>query len=309
MESQSGYSLPIIYKPFDGRKKSHWVDRGYLYDFLYSTKGQGERILDFGPGDGWPSLIIAPFVKKVVGLDSSYSRVETCTENAKRLGINNAEFKCYSAGEKLPFNNNTFDGVVAASSVEQTSDPKQTLRELFRILKPEGRLRISYESLNQYEDGKRKDIWIAKLKNDKSRIILFNRNIEKEYVIQYGITISIPKQRLISLLSKKDKNISYENITGKFLDRIKNKIIDVKKLKTTHPSGKTYVKWLKEIGFQKIIASYSGGLAAANLYDYYKNNKEVKKIETVDKLIKPTVKIVTHLEAPLEKNPPITAIK
>jgi len=73
MESQSGYSLPIIYKPFDGTEKSHWVDRGHLYDFLYSTKGMGKKLLDFGPGDGWPSLIIAPFAQEIVGLDSSNS--------------------------------------------------------------------------------------------------------------------------------------------------------------------------------------------------------------------------------------------
>ncbi|MFO7815849.1 MAG: hypothetical protein R6V14_09040 [Halanaerobiales bacterium] len=119
----------------------------------------------------------------------------------------------------------------------------------------------------------------------------------------------MPKQKLRNVLSKKYKNISYENITVEFLDRIKNKITDVKKLRTTHPSGKTYVKWLKELGFKKVIYTHSGGFAAANLYDYYKNSKKVKEVESVDKLIKPTVKIVSHLEAPIEKDPPITAIK
>ena len=309
MESQSGYSLPIIYKTFDGTKKSHWVDRGHLYDFLYSTKGKGKKLLDFGPGDGWPSLIIAPYVREVIGLDSSHSRVETCIENAKRLGINNAKFKYYSAGDKIPFDDNTFDGIMAASAIEQTPDPKKILKELFRALKSGGQLRISYESLNEYKKDKEKGIWIAELKNEKCRMILFNRNINKEFVIQYGITLATSKQELENVLSKKYDGISYENITVEFLDKIKNQIIDVNKLRTTHPSGKTYVKWLEEMGFKKVIPSYSGGLAAANLYEHYKDDKKIKEVESVDKLIRPTVKIVSHLEAPIEKNPPITAIK
>ena len=58
MESQSGESLPVIYEPFDGRWRSHFLGRGQILDYAVSV-GDG-RILDFGPGDGWPSLLIAP---------------------------------------------------------------------------------------------------------------------------------------------------------------------------------------------------------------------------------------------------------
>ena len=36
----------------------------------------------------------------------------------------------------------SFDGIMASSSIEQTPNPKATLKELFRVLKPGGRLRI-----------------------------------------------------------------------------------------------------------------------------------------------------------------------
>ena len=86
MESQSGKCLPIIYQPFDIARRMHWTDRGALFDFLCSTEGWGKRILDFGPGDGWPSLIIAPFVDQVVGVEGSRRRCLICWENAERLG-------------------------------------------------------------------------------------------------------------------------------------------------------------------------------------------------------------------------------
>lgn len=309
MASQSGYSLPIIYQPFDGTKKSHWNDRGHVYDFLYTTNSRGKNVLDFGPGDGWPSLIMAPFVKQVIGLDSSLTRVAVCTENARRLGIRNTVFKCYSSGDNLPFQDRVFDGITAASSIEQAPDPQRVLRELYRVLKPGGRLRIKYESLSRYKNGLEKDIWVAELKHGKSRIILFNRNIEEEYVIHYGITLTLSKRELMAMFAKSGMDISYNNITIEILTRLKEHIIDVKKSRTTHPSGKTYVKWLKEVGFSRAVSTYDGGYAAAELYDYYQDNQKVSTVECVDQLIKPTVKVVCNLSAPIELNMPITAIK
>jgi len=146
MESQSDYTLPILYKPFDPDDPGHWADRGDMFDFLHSSGGPGNTLLDFGPGDGWPSLIVAPLSKEVVGVDGSPKRVEVCTQNAARLGITNARFLLVEPGSPLPFHNDTFDGVMAASSIEQSPDPRLTLSELFRVLRPGGRLRICYES-------------------------------------------------------------------------------------------------------------------------------------------------------------------
>ena len=103
MESQSGFCLPIIYQPFDAAKRAHWRDRGSLFDFLCATRCKGKRVLDFGPGDGWPSLIIAPHVQEVVGVDGSQRRVSVCKENAEKLNIKNARFMYVTPGQVLSF--------------------------------------------------------------------------------------------------------------------------------------------------------------------------------------------------------------
>lgn len=301
MDSQSDFSLPIVYQPFDAAQRSHWADRGYLYDFLYTTNSEGKKVLDFGPGDGWPSLIIAPFIQEVIGLDSSAQRVAVCKKNALRMGITNAHFQCYYAGDKLPFADNSFDAITAASSVEQTPDPYQTLEEFYRVLKPGGKLRLFYESLNEYAGGNENELWIAGLKDGCSRLILFDRHIHEEYVVQYGITVSLPKEAF-------DK-MSFLDITPEFLRQIRGQICDVRKLRTRHPSGKTYQRWLGEIGFSKVIPTYSGGSAAAKLYDNYQTSMQLRDLAAVDALIRPTVRVVTQLLAPVELNPPITVIK
>ncbi|MBN1639690.1 MAG: hypothetical protein JXA09_00550 [Anaerolineae bacterium] len=67
MASQSDESLALIYQPFDVDNPAHWSDRGSLFDYLCTTGGG--RILDLGPGDGWPALILAPFLDEVVGVE------------------------------------------------------------------------------------------------------------------------------------------------------------------------------------------------------------------------------------------------
>lgn len=305
MESQSGYSLPIIYKSFDATEKFHWVDRGLMYDFLYSINGEGKKLLDFGPGDGWPSLIVAPFAKEVIGLDSSQKRVEVCRENAKRMGITNAKFVSYNSEDRLPFEDNTFDGIMAASSIEQTPNPKKTIEELYRVLKPGGSMRIHYESLNRYKDGFENDIWIAELDEESCKLIIFDRNIKEEYVIQYGLTIAMSMKELTDKLND---NLSFSQITISLLEELKSKIVNAQALKTIHPSGKTYIKWFKGAGFRKVLSTYSGSIAASRLYDLYKDELP-NSLELVDEAIKNTVKVIVGLKAPIEIDPMIIAVK
>ena len=308
MESQSGFSLPIIYQPFDSREKWHWADRGSAYDFLYSTQGEGKRLLDFGPGDGWPSLLVAPYVKEVVGLDASKRRVEVCSQNAERLGIENARFVSYDPGTNLPFDDNSFDGVMAASAVEQTPNPKEILEEFYRVLKPGGRLRISYEALNRYKGGKERDIWIAGLGEEVTKIILYNRKIEEEYVIQYGLTAAISKEEIEGQLLDKDGQVDFDQLLP-YLEKIESKITNVQSTKTVHPSGRTYIDWLEDIGFSKVKSTHNGNAAAWKLYEQYSDQDRPDNLEAVNQAVKKVVKVAIELEAPVELDKRITAVK
>lgn len=308
MESQSGYSLPVIYQPFDSTKRWHWSDKGSIYDFLYSIKGEGKKLLDFGPGDGWPSLIVAPYAKEVVGVDSSEKRVKVCTENAKRMGISNASFVSYTSGAKLPFDDNSFDGIMAASSVEQTPDPGKTIEELYRVLKPGGRMRISYEALSSYKGGQEKDLWIEGLTENTCKLILFNRDLANEHVIQYALTIGMSEEELIKSLST-NAEAAFEQVTISFLEEIRSIITRIQVCKTIHPSGRTLVSWLKGAGFKEVLSTYSGGMAAAKLFNIYTDDNRPTDLASIDEVIKKAVKIVIELEAPIELDSIITAVK
>lgn len=308
MDSQSGYSLPIIYQPFDSSDRSHWADRGCLYDFLYSVDGEGKRILDFGPGDGWPSLIIAPFVQEVIGLDSSKRRVEVCIENAKRLGTSNAKFTSYMPGDSIPFEDNYFDGIVASSSIEQTPNPRETIKELCRVLKPGGKLRIHYEALNWYKGGEENDIWIHRLDDSSCIFIMYFRNIEEEYADQYALNLNIGKKKLINMLSAHGEP-SFKDITIDFLESLRGHITSARVCRTIHPSGRTYASWMKEAGFREVHPTYSGQNAALKIYDSLSKDGLPIGLEGVDAAIRTTVRVAIGLEAPIDKDPMLTAVK
>jgi len=309
MDSQSDYSLPIIYRPFDASKRSHWRDRGSLFDYLFSTEGEGERLLDFGPGDGWPSLIVSPFVDEVVGIDGSPHRVEICTENARRMGISNVKFIYVEPGTLLPFQDNSFDGVMAASSIEQTPDPKVTLQELYRVLRSGGHLRIGYEDLGRYRNGQEREAHLDKIDDHMCRLTLYDRHIDQEFARMYKIALSMSREEIIKFFSENGDSLSFDLITIPLLEKVCSTITETRICSLTHPSGKTFVSWLKEIGFREVVPSHSGAWFAGQLFDQYSEEDRPRDIDAIDSILRPLVKIVVQMAAPISVNPMITAIK
>ncbi len=309
MDSQSGRALPILYQPFDAARKFHWQDRGASLDFLYATQGEGKRLLDFGPGDGWPSLLIAPDAAEVVGLDASRRRVAVCAENARRLGIGKARFIYLPPGERFPFEENSFDGVTAASSVEQSPDPYETLAEIYRVLKPGGRLRVHYESLNRYRSGQERDLFFWPLDDRRSRLILFNRDLAAEQAVQYGLTFEIPLEALEGQLAASGRRPAMADITATALEKMQPVLLDARMCTTVHPSGRTLVAWLAKIGFREVLPTHSGAWFAGELFEQLPAAHRPTDLAGVDALLQPIIKAVIKMPAPLDDDPLITAVK
>jgi 2-polyprenyl-3-methyl-5-hydroxy-6-metoxy-1,4-benzoquinol methylase len=309
MDSQSGRSLPIVYVPFDAGQKGHWRDRGSAFDYVCATKAEGGRVLDFGPGDGWPTLIVAPYVREVVGVDGSRRRVQVCAENAARLGTPNARFVHVPPGEALPFADAHFDAVMASSSVEQTPDPRSTLRELCRVLRPGGRLRVDYESLSGYRHGRERDLWLCSIAEARCKLVLLNRDIPGERVCQYGLTFAMPGQALTKALAGETSALSLDVVTVQGLEALRSAIVDVRVCTTIHPSGPTLASWLREIGFRAILPSHSGARFAGEMFDGLAEQERPADMAGVDALLEPIVRAVVSMPAPIKTDPMITAIK
>jgi len=307
MDSQSGRCLPLIYQPFDPNNRSHWADRGSMFDYLIST-GVG-KLLDFGPGDGWPSLILAPHIDKVIGVDASPVRIDECTRNASRMGITNASFVYIAPGAPLPFPDASFDGVTAATSIEQSPEPQATIAGLFRILKPGGRIRIAYEALAQYAGDREREVDILNIEGNMSRLIIYDRDIDCETADHYALTIDKSETDLRKYLASLDNDLASEQISVKVLEELRQNIVNTHHCRLCHPSGETYGKWLREAGFRTVTGYASGASAAVELFKTTPSESRPTTMEGVDQKIRPVVEEAVNHEVALAKCPMITATR
>jgi ubiquinone/menaquinone biosynthesis C-methylase UbiE len=312
MESQSGFCLPIIYQPFDATKRSHWRDRGSVLDFLFATRCGSKRVLDFGPGDGWPSLVISPYVREVVGVDGSEKRVSVCKMNAGRMGVANARFIHVAPGHALPFDEGSFDAVVAASSIEQTPDPRRAIKECCRVLRPGGRLRIFYEALSDYRNGKERELFFDSNEKGNCVLTLYDRRIDDEIANMYKIRFTVPCRNVFSVLlegGKRVEEIDFHSLSISKLEHLKAAIAGLEKCTLTHPSCETLVGWMQDSGFREVYPSQSGAKAASEIFDGIPARERPKTWEGVDAMLKAEVKVAVEQDAPLAEDPLITAVK
>ena len=90
------------------------------------------KVLDFGCGSK-PYKHLFTSVTEYIGVDYL---IEGRTEN-----IDTIDF--YYDGKKIPFENNTFDGVLCTEVLEHVFNLNEVLNELNRVLKPKGKAIIT----------------------------------------------------------------------------------------------------------------------------------------------------------------------
>jgi len=102
---------------------------------------KGEVVLDLGCGAGLDLYFYAQAVGengKVYGLDISEDMANKAKKNLELAGIKNVEIKC-GHSDSLPFEDNFLDVVASNGIYNLSPDKGKVMREVFRVLKPEGR--------------------------------------------------------------------------------------------------------------------------------------------------------------------------
>ncbi len=99
------------------------------------------HILDVATGTGEPGLTIASMLDsgKVTGTDLSEQMLKVAVENSLHRGIHNFDTVCCDVST-LPFDDKTFDGVTCRYGFMFFPDMELALKEMIRVLKPEGRI-------------------------------------------------------------------------------------------------------------------------------------------------------------------------
>jgi len=105
----------------------------------------GETVVDIGCGAGVDSILAARKVGpsgRVVGVDMTAEMVKKATDNAVAAGVTNAEFHQGEA-DRLPAGDGAVDVVISNGVFNLCIDKPKVLAEVFRVLRPGGRLQMA----------------------------------------------------------------------------------------------------------------------------------------------------------------------
>ena len=121
-------------------------DRGWIETGAIIKAGivQGS-VLELGPGPGYLGLewLRQTDNTTLTGLDISPDMIDLAQRNAAEYGLAERATYVQTTGAGIPFDANTFDGVLSNGSLHEWEDPKAILDEMWRVLKPGGRLFVS----------------------------------------------------------------------------------------------------------------------------------------------------------------------
>ena len=96
----------------------------------------GERILDVAAGTGTSSAALARSGARVVAVDFSPGMIAEGRKRHKNIEFVEAD------ATRLPFGDDEFDAVSISFGLRNVADPKAALGEMYRVLKPGGRVVI-----------------------------------------------------------------------------------------------------------------------------------------------------------------------
>ena len=153
-----------------------------------------DRLLDVGSGDGFWTNKFSHFAKEVVGVDPTKELLNLSIEHYNKK---NLKF-VYGSAEKLPFDDNSFNKVASVSTVEHFNNPELGLGEMSRVLKRNGLLSISVDSLNEENSSKSIMDW-----HSKKHFVTKYFTLEKIINILERIGLQVDKDKTIGLFKSR----------------------------------------------------------------------------------------------------------
>lgn len=139
---------------------------GCANPLVFAGLKEGETVLDLGSGGGIDVLAASRYVGqrgKVYGLDMTEEMLELANRNKELMGAANVEF-LKGFIEEIPLPDEAVDVVMSNCVINLSENKEKVFREVFRVLKPGGRLAIAdILALKEVPESIRKmtEMWVG----------------------------------------------------------------------------------------------------------------------------------------------------
>jgi len=133
-------------------------------------------VLDLGCNNGQHTLKTAKKCKQIVGLDYDEQQLKIAKKSAKDEKISRVVFKRHDLEKKLPYKKNSFNKVLCLDLLEHIVNRKQLLKEIRRVLKPNGLAFIAIPNIN------------TSWKKLQKRVGIKNIYADPDHKVEYSLT-------------------------------------------------------------------------------------------------------------------------
>ncbi|MGQ0507678.1 MAG: methyltransferase domain-containing protein [Myxococcaceae bacterium] len=144
---------PSVSQQYDAWHAQHSVDEGAEAPWHALAKEKlsglgGERVLEVACGRGGFAAYLAQLPEsqrpaQIVAADFSPIAIEKAWAYGKSLQLTNVEYRVADLME-LPFETGSFDTAISFETIEHVPSSQRALRELSRVLRPGGRLYLTF---------------------------------------------------------------------------------------------------------------------------------------------------------------------
>lgn len=149
---------------------------------------KSDRVLDLGCGVGQSSLKTAKVARRVIGLDKSYKLLNLARLLSQDNGLKNINFEKGDLEQKIRFNNNSFDKVIFLDVLEHLNRRDQILKEIYRVLKPDGLLFLSVPNSGTFWKRTQRSVDVNSF-SDPDHKIEFTESQIKSLLAKHGFKI------------------------------------------------------------------------------------------------------------------------